>query len=200
MLPSTTNFRYILLLRIQKRFKTFIAALHVYRTQCLPLFGSRLARYCHAALKIMPLMLLLSWPFFPQSFNACICTLLLCSNIGGFLPNYLTNSYLLNKASESSFSSVGLRVSGIISPHVGPGTMLLISDSYHCSHLEIRTPPLLSDIIPHTLAIAVRQEVFLGSDEGVLSSSSLFHSLSASSFSCSFWYIHFSSAVVLMQH
>lgn len=55
--------------------------------------------------------------------------------------------------------------------------MLLISASCNCSQRELRTPPLLSVIIPHTLVFAVRQEVFLSSDEGVLSSSSLSHSL-----------------------
>lgn len=106
-------------------------------------------------------------------------------------------SYFLTKISQSNSSSMKIF---IISSHLGLGTVLLISASCNCSQRELRTPPLLSVIIPHTLAFAVRQEVFLSSDEGVLSSSSLSHSLLPPLPPTLFLPIHFSSAVVLMQH
>lgn len=50
-------------LQRQKRLRIFIAGLHVYIRRRLPLFGSRRAFYCNVVLKIIPLLLLLSWPF-----------------------------------------------------------------------------------------------------------------------------------------
>lgn len=154
-------------LQRQKRLRIFIAGLHVYIRRRLPLFGSRRAFYCNVVLKIIPLLLLLSWPFLSFS-NLSVRVPALSHS--AFEPIFLDRFTRLEQNGHGAFGCRSLQVTGVICPHpqeAGPRCWFPLRTAVRTLKLPC---PL---IIPCTLAPSVRQEVFLSSDGGVLSSPSL---------------------------
>lgn len=91
-----------------------MAGLPVYIRRRLPLFGSRRAFYCSVVPKIIPLLLLLSWPFLSFSNLSLRAPALSHSAFETIFPDSFTR---LGPNGHGACGRGSLQVTGVICPH-----------------------------------------------------------------------------------